>query len=152
MEKGFLIIILIWIDFLLIFYKNKKKIIFFDISLQISIFLFIFSLLNLNFFNKSFIRLIQFFYYEELNYSSFGSYIIGFDGFSILFFCLTTFVIPTCILYTKDYILDYNYNFYLICIFSIQYFLLNAFWTFANVGIKQFLIFKCFFAFLKRNI
>ena len=75
-------------------------------------------------------NLIQFFYYEEINYFSFGSYSIGFDNLSIFFLLLTSFIICTCILYTKDYILDKNYNFYLICFFLIEYFLLNSFLTF----------------------
>lgn len=81
-------------------------------------------------FNRSFLGIIQFFFYEELNYFSFGSCCSGIDNLSILFICLVSFIIPSCILYTKDYLLDSNYNFYLICIFLIQYFLLNAFLTF----------------------
>ena len=92
-------------------------------------------------FNKSFLNIIQFFYYEEFNYFSFGSSCSGLDNLSILFFFLICLIIPTCILYTKDYILDYNYNFYLICIFLIKYLLISYFLIF-------YIFFFIFFNFL----
>ena len=130
MEKLVLIFILIWINILTLFYKKKDKLILFEVSLFLSIFIFLVSIYKLIIFNKSFFKVIQFFYYEEFNYFSFGSSCSGLDNLSILFFFLICFIIPTCILYTKDYILDYNYNLYLICIFLIKYLLISCFLTF----------------------
>ena len=125
-----LISILVWINILIILYRKVNKLNIFRISLILSILIFWFSIYKLLFFNKSFLKTVQFFYYEELNYFSFGSCCSGLDNLSILFFFLISFIIPTCILYTKDYMTDYNYNCYLICIFLIQYFLFNCFFTF----------------------
>ena len=126
----FLILILILI--LIYYYNNKYKFNLFYISFLFSIYIFISSLLDLIIFNKSFSNFIHFnsinkdlYVIEELNFIS-----NGLDGMSILFICLTSFIIPTCILYIKDYIIDRNFNFYLICIFLIEYFLLNAFSTY----------------------
>ena len=126
----FLILILILI--LIYYYNNNNKFNLFYISFLFSIYIFISSLLDLIIFNKSFSNFIHFnsinkdlYVIEELNFIS-----NGLDGMSILFICLTSFIIPTCILYIKDYIIDRNFNFYLICIFLIEYFLLNAFSTY----------------------
>ena len=125
-----MVLILFWINILILFYKKNYKNDIFFFSLFISIIIFLFSVYKLIIFNKDFFKVIQFFYYEEYNYFSFGSSCSGLDSLSILFFFLISLVIPTCILYTRDYIRDYNYNFYLICIFLIEYLLLNCFLTF----------------------
>ena len=131
MDKILLIAILVWILILIFFYNfNNFKFLIFNCSLVFSICIFWFSIYKLVLFNKSFISLIQLFYYRESSYFSFGSYCTGLDKLSILFFCLISFVITTCILFIKDFILDYNFNFFLICLFLIEYFLLNVFLTF----------------------
>ena len=127
-----LISILFIILFLILsYYKDNfikiRKINIYLFCLIYSILIFLISFKNLIFFNKDIIKKIQFSNYNEL---LFNSSLIGFDGISILFFCLTSFIIPTCILYIKDYLTDVNFNFYLILIFLIEYFLLKAFYTY----------------------
>ena len=132
--KIILFLILFWVLYLFYTYsyKNKYKVYFSSFLLSLVIFYYqIFYVLF--FFNKKNVlvgNLTNFFYYEELDCFSFGTYSLVFDNLSVFFCVLTSFIISSCVLYTKDYVLDKNYNFYLICFFLIEYFLLNVFLTF----------------------
>ena len=130
MRRLVLVWILIVIVYFIILYDFKWRKESFLLAFMSSILIFWYSLFYLIVFNKSYIKTIQFFYFTKFDYFSFGSFSIGLDGISIFFFCLTCFIISTCILYIWDYSSDKNLNFNFICIFLIEYFLLNAFLTF----------------------
>ena len=63
---------------------------------------------------------LNWFFFYNINYS------LGIDGISLLFIILTTFLFPFCILISWNSI-NYRLKEFLICLFLIEFFLLNIF-------------------------
>jgi NADH-ubiquinone oxidoreductase chain 4 len=117
---------------------------------MISILIFYYSLYILILFNKS-VFLYQFLESYYLNFQFFNNfeYLVGIDNISLFFLLLTSFILPICILYLRQF-LNYKYfkkliiNLYLIVFFLFQVFsvldLFLFYFFFESILIPMFFI------------
>lgn len=125
---------LISLPFFMLFWViiiNWKNYDLFIYSLSISIVIFYYSLYLCLSFNKSyfFYQFVKIHYLNYFKYTFFShfEYSIGVDNVSLFFIFLSCFILPICVLYSKSFIYQIYYNQFIIYLYALFFFLLQAF-------------------------